>query len=141
MDLWVLWLVIIFVLIIAEASTINLVSIWFIASGIISLIVSFFIDSFLVQFTIFVILGLILLITTRKFLNSWLKPKSERTNLDRVIGASALVTEPISKNKVGEVKVLGKYWSAISESRHALGEEVIVDAIDGVKLIVRKKEE
>jgi membrane protein implicated in regulation of membrane protease activity len=81
------------------------------------------------------------LITTRKFLNSWLKPKSERTNLDRVIGASALVTEPISKNKVGEVKVLGKYWSAISESDHSLGEEVIVDAIDGVKLIVRKKDE
>jgi membrane protein implicated in regulation of membrane protease activity len=141
MNLWVLWLIIVVILIMIEVSTINLVSIWFVISGIVSLILSFFIDSFMLQFAIFVILGLILLITTKKFLDKWINPRSERTNLDRVIGTIAVVTVPIGKNKVGEVKTLGKYWSAISNKKIDIGEEVIVDAIDGVKLIVRKKEE
>lgn len=141
MELWILWLIIIFVLIVAEVSTVNLVSVWFIASGIVSLILSFFIDSFYIQFAVFVILGIILLITTRPILQKMLKVKDEKTNLDRVIGMTAIVTETITKNEVGEVKVDGKRWSAISKKKIEKGEEAIVEEIDGVKLIVRKKEE
>ena len=42
MSYWVMWLVIVILLTIIEASTVNLVSIWFIASGIVSLFVSLF---------------------------------------------------------------------------------------------------
>ena len=140
MEMWMIWLIIIFLLIIAEVSTINLVSIWFIASGIVSLIISIFYDNFYVQFAVFVILGIILLLTTRKFLERFIKPKKESTNLDRVIGMEALVTESIKKHVIGEVKVDGKRWSAISEEALSEGEEVIIEKIDGVKLIVRKKE-
>ncbi len=140
MELWIIWLIIIFILIIAEVSTVNLVSIWFIASGIVSLIVSIFYDNFYVQFAIFVILGILLLLTTRKVLEKYMKPSNEKTNLDRVIGMEAVVTEPIKKNVVGEVKVDGKRWSAISNKKIEVGEEVIVENIDGVKLIVGKKE-
>lgn len=140
MEMWMIWLVVIFLLIIAEVSTINLVSIWFIASGIVSLIVSIFVDNFYIQFAIFVILGIILLLTTRKFLERLIKPKKETTNLDRVIGMEAVVTEPIKKHIVGEVKVDGKRWSAISDVELEVGEEVIVQEINGVKLMVRKKE-
>lgn len=140
MDLWIIWLIIIFILIIAEVSTINLVSIWFIASGIVSLILSFIIDNFYIQFAVFVVLGIILLLTTRKLLEKYIKPNNEKTNLDRIIGAVAIVTEPIKKNVVGEVKVDGKRWSAISNKKLEIGEEVIVEKIDGVKLIVGKKE-
>lgn len=141
MELWIFWLILIFVLIIAEVSTVNLVTVWFIASGIISLILSFFIDSFFVQFAVFVILGIILLLTTRPILLKLMKAKNESTNLDRVIGMTAIVTETIKKNEIGEVKVDGKHWSAISKKKLEVGEEVIVEAIEGVKLIVRKKEE
>ncbi len=140
MDLWIVWLILIFILIIAEVSTVNLVSIWFIASGIVSLIISLFYDNFFVQFAVFVILGIILLLTTRNILEKYIKPKNIKTNLDRVIGMEALVTEPIKKNEVGEVKVDGKKWSAISDKKFEVGEEAIVEAIDGVKLIIRKKE-
>ena len=81
MEMWMIWLIIVFLLIIAEVSTINLVSIWFIASGIVSLIVSIFIDNFYIQFAIFVILGIILLLTTRSFLERLLKNK--RNNQSR----------------------------------------------------------
>jgi len=141
MDLWIVWLILIFLLIILEVSTINLVSVWFIASAIVSLILSFFIDSFMIQFAIFVILGIILLVTTRPVLSKMLHQKSESTNLDRVIGMTAVVTEEIKRNVVGEVKVDGKRWSAIANKKIEVGEEVTVEEIDGVKLIVRKKEE
>lgn len=140
MELWIVWLMVIFLLVIIEASTVNLVSIWFIASGIVSLIVSVFYDNFFVQFAIFVVLGILLLLTTRKLLEKYIKPRGEKTNLDRVIGMDAIVTVPIQKHEVGEVKVDGKRWSAVSEKSIKEGEEVIVDRIDGVKLIVRKKE-
>lgn len=141
MELWILWLIIVFILIVAEVSTVNLVSIWFIASGIVSLIISIFYDNFFVQFAVFVILGILLLLTTRKFLEKLLKVNEDaKTNLDRIIGSTAIVTEPIKKNEIGEAKVEGKRWSAISKEEMAVGEEVIIEKIDGVKLIVRKKE-
>lgn len=139
--MWIAWLIIIFILIVAEVSTINLVSIWFIASGVVVLILSLFIDSLFIQFSVFVLLGLLLLLTTKPILKRIIKTNSEKTNLDRVIGMTAKVTEPILKNEVGEVKVDGKRWSAISKEKLDVGEEVVVLKIDGVKLIVRKKEE
>ncbi len=106
----------------------------------VSLIASFFIENFFIQFAIFVLLGILLLVTTRRILEKILKPKSEKTNLDRVIGMTAIVTNSISKNHIGEVKVDGKHWSAISDEKLEKDDEVVVENINGVKLIVRKKE-
>ncbi len=136
----IIWLIIIIFLIILELMTVNLVSIWFIASGIVSLIVSLFFDNFFLEFAIFVILGLILLIKTKTILEKYLNSKKEATNLDRVIGMNAIVTSDIKKNSVGEVKVDGKKWSAISNNDYKIGDEVEVLKITGVKLVVGKKE-
>lgn len=140
MEAWIVWLLIILILAFVEVVTVNLVSIWFIASALVSLIVSCFYDNYFVQFAIFVILGVILLITTKKFLNRLLKSNNEKTNLDRIIGGFGIVTSKIEKNLNGEVKVDGKYWTAICDEPVESGEEVVVLKIDGVKLIVRKKE-
>lgn len=138
--MWVLWLIIIFLLTVLEVATVNLVSVWFIASALGSLICSFFIDSFYFQFAIFVCLGLILMLITRPILVKKLKKAGENTNANRVIGMKALVTEDIKKNSIGEVKVDGKRWSAISKEEFRSGDYVVVDAIEGVKLVVRKDE-
>lgn len=140
MELWILWLILVFFLIVLEVCTVNLVSIWFIISGIVSLLVSIFYDNFLLQFAIFVLLGVFLLLTTRKFLKRYIEPTKEKTNLDRILGETAIVTEVISKNEIGEVKIDGKRWSAICKDQLEVGEEAVVENIDGVKLIVRKKE-
>ena len=103
--------------------------------------ISFFVDSLYVQFAIFVVLGLILMFITRPILLKKMVKKNVKTNLDRVIGMTALVTEEITRLKIGEVKVDGKRWSAVSNSTITVGESVIVEAIDGVKLVVRKGEE
>ena len=129
------WLGIIIVLGFLEAITINLVSIWFIISGIVALVLSFFVDSFVIQFGVFVVLGIILMITTRDILTRKLV-HNEKTNLDRVIGKMGIVTEEIKKHEVGEVKVLGKKWSAVSNKSFVKGDKVKILKINGVKLEV-----
>lgn len=138
---FIFWLIIVVILSILEVSTVNLVSVWFIASALVSLVISFFIDSFFIQFLVFVILGIILLVTTKPIINKYLlKNKKTNTNLDRVIGMTGIVTEDISKNEVGEVKIDGKKWSAIASENIKEGTYVIAEEIKGVKLVVRKKE-
>lgn len=139
--MWITWLIIVILLTILEVITINLVSVWFIVSGIVSLFLSFVFDSFYIQFMVFVCLGLVLMLLTRPYLVKKLSKKNVSTNFDRVIGMEGIVTEEITKFKIGEVKVDGKKWSAISDKKIKVGEEVIIDSIDGVKLIVRKGEE
>ena len=141
MEYWVFWLIIIIFLAVLEVLTVNLVSVWFIASALVSLVLSFFVDSFYIQFLVFGVLGIILMLTTRPLLNKYIKPKNVKTNLDRVIGMSGVVTEEIKKNVIGEVKVDGKRWSATSNKKLKVGDEIVVLAIDGVKLQVRKEEE
>jgi len=138
MDLWILWLVVIILLTFLEVITVNLVSVWFIASAFVSMILSFFIDSFSIEFAVFVVLGLVLMILTRPMLVKKFGKEKVKTNLDRVIGMQGVVTEEITKKNIGEVKVDGKKWSAVSNSKLECGTTVIVEAIDGVKLIVRK---
>lgn len=138
MSYWAIWLIIVILLIAIEAMTINLVSIWFIASGIVSLFVSLLSDSFFIQFAIFVILGIVLLILTRANLLKKIENKKEKTNLDLVIGMEGFVTQKIKKNTIGEVKVAGKLWSAVSNTTINEEEIVKVKEIQGVKIVVEK---
>ena len=133
------WLGLVIFLGFIEIITINLVSIWFVISGLVALILSFLTDNFVIQFGIFVILGIILMLTSRNTLEKILV-KKEKTNLDRVIGMKAIVTEDIDENTVGEVKVDGKNWSAVSEQKLVKGTKVKVLEINGVKLKVKSWE-
>ena len=139
MESWGYWLLIIIILTTIEVITTNLVSVWFIASAIISLIVSFFTDSFLVQFAIFVLGGAIFLLLTKPLLKKKLAAKKIPTNIDRILGMKGKVTEKIMPNEIGEVYVDGKKWSAYSNETIEINELVIIEAINGVKLKVRKE--
>ena len=132
------WLAIILILSFIEVITINLVTIWFIASALVSLLLSFFNIPFIVQFGVFVILGIILLLTTRKLLVEKVNSFKQKTNLDRVVDMEGIVTEKISKHEPGEVKVDGKRWTAISDKTIEKGKTVKIMKIDGVKLIVEE---
>lgn len=134
-----MWLIISIILGVVEILTVNLTTIWFVVSALVALFVSFFIDNFLIEMSIFVILGIILLITTRPLLNKLIKVKKENTNLDRVIGMVGIVTEDINKNSIGEVKVDGKRWSAISDKEIKKDTNVKILEVNGVKLKVEEE--
>ncbi len=138
---WIFWLVLVIVLSFVEIATVSLVSIWFVASGIVAMILSFFIEDTAIITTIFILLGIFLLVISRPIVNKLRSKDNEKTNLDRIIGETAIVTEDIKKNVVGEVKVDGKRWSAVSKENCLKGDTVKVLKIDGVKLIVEKESE
>ena len=132
------WLAIILLLVVIEVSTVQLTTVWFVVSGIISMILSIFMNSIEIQFAIFVIGGIVLLFTTRPYLMKKLKVKESRTNLDRVIGMHGVVTQDIEKLSPGEVKVDGKRWTAIANEEIKKGKVVEILKIEGVKLKVKE---
>lgn len=137
---WIFWLVLVIILAIIEVLTVNLLTIWFVVSGIVVMILSFFIDDVAILSTIFALLGIFLLFISRPIVNKIRSKNANTTNLERIIGKKAIVTEKITKNNVGEVKIEGKKWSAVCMDTCEVNSEVIVDAIDGVKLIVRRED-
>jgi membrane protein implicated in regulation of membrane protease activity len=135
---WI-WLIVIILLTIAEIMTVNLVTIWFVISAIVSLVLSFFIDSFNIQFFVFVILGVILLITTRQTLEQLVNKRKQRTNIDRIIGMTGVVIEEIKKNKNGAVKVDGKVWTATSDKNIKVDSIVKILEIQSTKIKVEEE--
>ena len=134
------WLTIVIFLTIVEISTVNLVSIWFVISGIFSMLLALVIDSFTIQSTVFVVLGVILLISTKSVIKK-MQPKKEKTNLDRIIGTNTVVTQTINKNSPGEVKVEGVLWTATADELIEKGSIVKILEINSTKLRVEKEEE
>lgn len=132
-----IWLAVVILLVIVEISTVNLTTIWFVVSGLVSLIMSIYMDNFQTEFAVFVILGLVLLITTRPMLLKMMHNNRVATNLDRIIGMKGVVLKDIPKNSLGEVKVDGKIWFAYSDEILDLNERVEVLEIDGTKLKVK----
>lgn len=135
-----IWLGIVLLLTAIEVMTVNLTTIWFVISGIVAILLTFVTDVFLIQFGTFVIVGVILLITTRPFLQNKLNERHIRTNADRVIGMTGIVTDTITRNNSGEVKVDGKRWTAIADKKIEINTVVEVIKIEGVKLKVKEKE-
>lgn len=135
------WLMVILICAFLEAITVNLVTIWFIASGLVALIVSIFVDSLVIQMSVFVILGILLLVTTRKPLQRMVNNHRESTNLDRLYSMTGIVTEQIFQNKPGVVKIDGKLWTAISDEDIDVNSVIKVIEINSVKLKVKKVED
>lgn len=135
------WLVLFIILVFVELVTVNLVTIWFAIGSLVSFFVSLFSDNTSLQIGIFVLISFIALLLTKKVVNKLKNKKVIPTNLDRVIGEIGIVTDDIAPEKVGEVKVDGKRWSAISDTEIKSNEKVKILAIDGVKLKCQRVEE
>lgn len=133
------WIAVIIAAIAVEAATAQLVSIWFAGGGLIGLIAHFLHAPFWVQVIAAAVATLILLLATRPLVRRFLRGKETRTNADRVVGRTAVVTEPINNVLAkGRVSVLGNDWTARSLDGGTIpaGTQVRVERIEGVKLLV-----
>lgn len=72
------WLVLVIVLSFVEIATVSLVSIWFVASGIVAMILSFFIEDTAIITTIFILLGIFLLVISRPIVNKLRSKDNEK---------------------------------------------------------------
>ncbi len=136
-----IWLIAFLGLLLVEFLTVGLVSIWFAIGALGALITSFFTDYVLIQTIVFVIVSIVALIATRPLMKKFKAVGFEPTNADRVVGKVAEVTKAIKPNEYGEVVIYGTEWMAVSEETIKVGAKVVVEKIDGAKLIVRKEGE
>lgn len=126
-----IWLIITVILIVVEIITLGLTSIWFAGGAFVAGLISLTGAHWLVQ----------LLVFTRPFAAKHLMKNVEKTNVDSLIGKEGIVKQEINNLEAqGVVKLSGMEWSARSadDSKIAAGEKVLVQSIDGVKLIVTK---
>ena len=135
------WLVLFVVLALFELATVNLVSIWFSLGALIATFVSLATDNLMIHLAVFTISSILLLLLTKPFVKKMKKREGVPTNLDMVIGKTGVVTEKIEKDGIGEVKVLGKKWSAYSDKEIEENSKVKVLSINGVKLKVEEIKE
>lgn len=136
-----IWFLLFLVLLIIEIFTVDLVSIWFALAAVIVGFLSLAIDSVVIQTVIFIVLAIVLLVISRPFMKKMKVRKVVPTNLDRVIGRDGVVTREITEDEPGEVKVLSTLWTAIADEELSVGDKVVVEKIEGVKIIVKKKGE
>jgi len=140
MTMVIIWLIIIVAFVVAEAATTQLVSIWFVPGSVAALILAGINAKLWLQILAFAVFAVALLILARPAVSRYIGGRVVPTNLDRAIGQTALVIEDIGDGVVGQVKVNGLVWSAVStqDSLIKKGEHVTVKAIEGVKLIVEE---
>ena len=136
----IIWLALFVVLIVFEAVTTGLFTIWFAGGALIALLVSLFLDMWVVQMVVFLIVSFLLLYFMRPVAMRKFNAKRLKTNVEDIAGREAKVTELIDNlNASGTAILNGLEWSARSVEDSVtipVGERVLVMEVRGVKLIV-----
>lgn len=136
------WLAVIALALIVEASTTTLVAIWFIPSAIVAAVIARLGGGVVLQTAVFLVLSILFVLFARKIFTKTIAPKHVPTNADSLIGETGIVALDIDAAEAkGLVKVKGQMWSAKSENGESIceGRHVEVLAIEGVKLIVKER--
>lgn len=127
-----------------EAATAGLVSVWFAVGSVGAFFAALADLSVTVQLVIFAVVSAAALAVTRPLVARFGKSRHVPTNLDRVLGRTAGVTEDIDNDAAtGAVYVDGKTWTARSVGGEVIpaGSRVEIQRMEGVKLFVEKIKE
>jgi len=138
------WLIALAVLLIIEIITLGLTTIWFAGGALIAFLVSIFVDNFILELVVFLVVSFVLLFFTRPVAARYFNKQRTKTNYESLIGKVAKVTEKVDNfNASGQAVLNGQEWAArsVNDSVIEPGERVIVRNISGVKLIVEVEEE
>ncbi len=139
----IIWGILFFALIIIESATAQLVSIWFALGSLAAFITTLCVDSFLIEFAVFVFVSLLFLIVTRPLLKKFIKKKPEPTNLDGIIGQEAIVIEEIDNlHNQGRIMHNGLSWNARTQTDEtaiiAKNSKVLITKIQGCTAFVKQ---
>ncbi len=139
----IFWLVLAVVMGVLEASTAQLVSIWFAVGAVGGCVTSLITDKIWIQVVVALVVTVITLIATRPLAKRVINTKKTHTNSDRNIGKIAIVIADIDNLEAkGQVKVESTVWSAKSADDSVITKDtkVVVKAIEGAKLVVEPTE-
>ena len=128
------WLGIMIFSLIAEALTMQMIAIWFAPAALAALIAELIGAPLWLQIVLFIAVAAICVATLYKKLRKNIKEKSEKTNIDALIGEIGFVEEEIPLYHHGRIKVKGMSWKAVSDVALEVGEMVRVLEVNGVKV-------
>ena len=136
----IIWLVLIVVFLIAEASTVQLICIWFAAGSLVAMIVSLLGGALWLQVLVFFTVSIVLFAMLWPLAKKHFKPKLVATNADALVGKLCTVTEDIDPVEGGRVKLGDVTWSARSEDGAWIptGAQVKILKIQGAKVFVEE---
>ncbi|MDO4633891.1 MAG: NfeD family protein [Eubacteriales bacterium] len=138
------WLILFAILMLFEAVTVDLTTIWFAIGALVGLAVSAAGGGLAIQLAAFLVVSVVLLLFTRPFIMKFVNKNRTKTNIDELPGTQAVVTEEIDGIRgTGRVQLRGMDWKAApapSEGEKVLpkGTLVRVESIEGVKVLVKK---
>ncbi len=132
------WLGLMLVLIIVEAMTVSLTTIWFATGALVAFFLALLNVQLWIQILVFLVVSVVLLVFTRPVAVKYLKVGSHKSNIDAIIGTKGIVLMDITEFATGQVKIKGQIWTAVSKNGETLlkDTEVVIEGIEGVKLIV-----
>ena len=139
----IVWLVLLVIFLVVEASTVTLVSLWFAIGSLVALLAGLLGGHLWLQAGLFLLVSTLSLIALRPLVRKFLTPNISATNIDSVIGSTGLVTAPIDNiAATGQVKLGAMIWTARSSSGTPIAEGTLVkvDKIEGVKVFVSPAE-
>ena len=133
------WLGLLILFAVGEAVSVGLTSIWFAAGALAALVCALLNGPLWLQITLFIIVSILCLLAVRPLAKRYLNGKVQPTNVDRILGEEAQVTEDIDNIQGrGAVTIGGITWCARSQNGEAIptGALVKVLRIEGVKVFV-----
>ena len=136
---WLVWIGLMVLFGIVEASTVNMVSVWFVGGSLVGLIVNLLGGNVWLQIGAFLVVSGGLLACLRPFVKKYVTPKKTATNADMVLGRTAYLTEAVDNLRgTGALKLDGKEWTVRSTDESVLPEGTLVKIVklEGVKLYV-----
>lgn len=131
------WAIVTVTMAILEIIIPGLVTIWFACAGLLLVLISEMVKNSTVEFFIFAVTALLLVIFTRPALKRWIEVRKKAYEGE----GSETVIENITEDGKYEVKFKGVLWTAVSPYIFVKGEKVIIDGFEGNKIILRKKED
>lgn len=140
-----IWLAVLAVLLIVEAITAGLTTIWFAGGALAAAVASYLGAGAFVQWILFLCVSLVLLIFTRPLAVKYMNRGVAKTNVNSLIGQKAVVIQEIDNlNQTGQVRISDIEWMARTSLDGDIIPEnaiVVIKEIQGVKLIVEKVKE
>lgn len=131
------WTIVTVAMAVLEIIIPGLVTIWFACAGLVLVLISEMIKNSTVEFFIFAVTALLLVIFTRPALKRWIEVRKKAYEGE----GSETVIENITEDGKYEVRFKGVLWTAISPYIFVKGEKVIIDGFEGNKIILKKKED
>ena len=142
LPLWAIWLILCGTFLLIEIFNISFLLIWPGFGSFFAFIASVLGAPVEIQIAVFAISTTIMIIFMKPLTKKLFKNKDNtKMNNDAMIGKKGIVIKEInSAEEVGQVKVAGELWSAITinDEKIKINEIVKVTKVDGVKLIVTK---